>query len=519
MSEAQEGRPLLAPPLSHLPGMVFRCQGDLERTMEFVSEGCRQLTGYGPNELVHNEAVAYGELIYERDRDMVKETIARALRERRPFQISYRIQTRVGEEKWVWEQGNVVFPANGTEVVAVEGIIVDITPRRLGANQSQRRERSARTGQMASGIAHDFKNIMSVIVLYSELLERQPEHPRRQHYLSVITQQANHASRLIGQLLDYSRNSYVEGQFLELNTFLQEMAGLLERTLTENIELLIESKVDEVVVEADSTRLQQVLLNLAFNARDAMPRGGTLAITLSRFDLVPGEKRPAAFGRRALPGVEDEQWVRIQVADSGAGIAPDVLPHIFEPFFTTKEAGTGTGLGLAQVDGIVEQLGGTVGVVSRPGEGTTFSIYLPAVESKGLMQRAPARHGPRTMRGERILVVESNSVTREAVSDAVRSLGYRVVTTESGREALAVFEAAEDRIDLLVTAAQIADMEVDELCRRVRRKQPELPCLLLGAPGTGRQPRSGLREKNTFSIQKPFSIGMLAETLRLALDR
>lgn len=518
MSEAQEGRPLLAPPLSHLPGMVFRCRTDRKRTMDFVSEGCRQVTGYGPNELVHNEAVAYGELIYERDREMVKETIAHALRERRPFQISYRIQTRVGEEKWVWEQGNVVFPANGTEVVAVEGIIVDITPRRLAASQPQRRERPARVGQMASGIAHDFKNIMSVIVLYSELLERQPEHPRRQHYLSVITQQANHASRLIGQLLDYSRNSYVEGQLLDLNVFLDEMADLLERTLAENIELLVESTLEEAVVEADSTRLQQVLLNLALNARDAMPDGGTLEITLSRFELLPGERRPAAFGRRALPGLEDEQWIRIEVTDSGSGIAPDVLPHIFEPFFTTKEAGRGTGLGLAQVDGIVEQLGGTVGVVSRLGQGTTFSIYLPLTESKGRAFRSSAHRGRSDRRSERILVVESNSETRGAVSDAVQSLGYRVLMAKTAREALAVFEAERDSIDLLVTAAQIDDMRGEDLCRRLRWKKPGLPCLLLGPHGRGGQSVNSLRQENTFSIQKPFSLSMLADTLRLALE-
>lgn len=505
---------MLAPPLSHLPGMVFRCRLDQKRTLLFASDGCRQVTGYEPAELVSNEAVAYGELIYERDRAMVEETIAAAYRERRPYQISYRIQTRVGEEKWVWEQGSGIFSTTGSGAIVIEGIIVDITPRRFGVKPVESEQRKEAVGQLASGIAHDFKNIMSVIVLYCELLERQPEHPRRQHYLSVINKQANHASRLISQLLDYSRHSPVEGQVLELNAFLEEMANLLERTLPEAVTLVLESRVRDAVVEADSTRLQQVLLNLVLNAKDAMPEGGTLAITLSRFELAPGEKRPAAFARRGLPGLDEGKWVRIEVTDSGTGIPPDVLPHIFEPFFTTKEAGTGTGLGLAQVDGIMEQLGGTVGVDSRVGEGTTFTLYFRLVESGRQMLRKGERALAAIQPEQRILLVESSAETREALSDAVRSLGYQVLTADSGSEAVALFHSQKQAFDLLVTSAQTRDMKGDELCRSVRRTQPDLPCLMLGSAS-----QHYLREKNTFWIQKPFSLRALAENLRLALGR
>src|SRR5690606_8910771 len=220
--------------------MVFRCRLDHDRTMEFVSEGCRDITGYDPADLVQNQTLSYRQLIYSKDREMVREEIDRALRERRHYQISYRIQTRVGEEKWVWEQGDGIF-APGAEAAAVEGVIVDITPRRAVTKQIETQDRLANVGRMATGIAHDFNNIMSIITLYSGLLERQPDHPRRNQYPSIISQQAYHASRLIRQLLDYSRNSVVEQQALDLSTFLREIVGLLQRTVPDNVTVELES--------------------------------------------------------------------------------------------------------------------------------------------------------------------------------------------------------------------------------------------------------------------------------------
>ncbi|MDT8307866.1 MAG: PAS domain-containing protein, partial [Anaerolineae bacterium] len=215
--------------------MVFRCRTDRERTMEFVSDGCRDITGYDAADLIQNKTLSYRDLIYSKDREMVWEEIERALRERRHFQISYRIQTRVGEEKWVWEQGDGVFAPSADEPIAVEGIVVDITPRRAITRQAETQDRLATVGRMATGIAHDFNNIMSIITLYSGLLERQPDHPRRHQYLSLISQQAYHASRLIRQLLDYSRNSIVEQQAIDLTAYLEEMTGLLQRTMPENV--------------------------------------------------------------------------------------------------------------------------------------------------------------------------------------------------------------------------------------------------------------------------------------------
>jgi two-component system, cell cycle sensor histidine kinase and response regulator CckA len=478
--------------------------------MEFVSDGCRDITGFDAADLIQNQTLSYRDLIYSKDREMVREEIERALRERRHFQISYRIQTRVGEEKWVWEQGDGVFAPSNDEPIAVEGIIVDITPRRAVTRQIETQDRLATVGRMATGIAHDFNNIMSIITLYSGLLERQPDHPRRNQYLSLISQQAYHASRLIRQLLDYSRNSIVEQQAINLSAFLEEMVGLLQRTVPENISVELERTVEEALVRADPTRLQQVMINLAFNARDAMPHGGKLSISLCRLEVGPGNQ-PA--GVELAPG----HWVCVRVSDTGFGIAAEILPHIFEPFYTTKEPGRGTGMGLAQVQGIVEELDGAIGVESRLGDGTTFTIYLPALPSA---EGAEADGGiaPGAMaRVDTILIAEDNDATREAVAESVRGLGYRVLVASTGQQALELFAEHGENIDLLLADIVMPEMGGIDLYQRIRRQWPAVSCMLMSGYPLDRERQRLLEEQSIFWIQKPFSMETLADSLRLVL--
>jgi PAS domain S-box-containing protein len=510
VNEVQERRPSLTPPLSHLPGMVFRCHTDRERTMEFVSDGCREITGYDAADLIQNKTLSYRDLIYSKDREMVWEEIARALRERRHFQISYRIETRVGEEKWVWEQGDGVFAPSSDEPVAVEGIIVDITPRRATSRQAETQDRLATVGRMATGIAHDFNNIMSIITLYSGLLERQPDHPRRNQYLSLISQQAYHASRLIRQLLDYSRNSIVEQQAINLGAFLEEMHGLLQRTMPESVRVELERSADAVLVRADPTRLQQVVINLAFNARDAMPQGGTLSVTLGKF-AIPAGQQPAET--QLAPG----HWACIRVSDTGYGIPVDVLPHIFDPFFTTKEPGHGTGMGLAQVQGIVTDLNGVVTVDSRLGEGTAFSVYLPAQPpAEGGVGEAGAEADD-IWRSETVLIAEDNEATREAMAETIRGLGYGVLVANSGKKALELFAEHGDNIDLLITDIVLPGIGGMDLYRRIHQEWPRVSCILMSGYPLDRERQRELEAESITWIQKPFSIESLADSLRLAL--
>jgi signal transduction histidine kinase len=248
-------------------------------------------------------------------------------------------------------------------------LLRDVTEERKRQEYLQTQDRLATVGTLATGIAHDFNNIMAVISLYGQALTLKPDHPSRAKYLQEITRQARHASALIAQILDFSRASKLERSHLDLTTYVKELVKLLRRTLSENIVITMDTGDGSYAVEADPTRLQQVLMNLAVNARDAMPDGGKLHIALSPMKIGPEQPPP-------LPDLLAGEYVRLSVSDTGEGIPAEVLPRVFEPFYTTKPRGKGTGLGLAQVYGIVKQHGGAVGVRSRPGE-TTFTIYLP----------------------------------------------------------------------------------------------------------------------------------------------
>jgi PAS domain S-box-containing protein len=321
-------------------------------------------------------------------------------------------------------------------------VVNDVTQEREVRRQLQQQERLAVVGQLAAGIAHDFNNIVATIVLYAHMMEQSGGlSDRDRERLTVISQQAWHASRLIDQILDFSRRAVLERQPLDLLPLLKEQVKLWERTLPEHITIELDYGQDKYTVHADPTRMQQMLANLAVNARDAMPGGGTLHIGLTRITVTPhASLRLMEVALRQAQDVEVGEWIRLTVSDTGTGIAPDVLPHIFEPFFTTKGPGEGSGLGLAQVYGIVKHHEGHIDVSTEVGQGTTFTVYLPAmlaqqseiptVEVQTLVQG----------QGETILVVEDEATLRRALVENLELLNYRVLEAADGREALEVLE-------------------------------------------------------------------------------
>jgi len=390
-------------------------------------------------------------------------------------------------------------------------VIRDVTQERAIQQHFQQQDRLVAVGQLAAGIAHDFNNIMAVIILYSQMSMRMQDlSDKAQQHLDTIVQQAKRASSLIEQILDFSRQSALERQPLDLTPFLKEMVKLLQRTLPESIQVDLAHGESEYVIDADPTRIQQVMMNLAINARDAMPEGGSLRLRLEQIEFRPGETPP-------LPEMEPGEWVQMTVMDSGTGIPADVRPHIFDPFFTTKEPGKGTGLGLAQVYGIVKQHGGYIDVAGRAEGGTTFTLYLPALPAPQAETLTVDREALPEGHGETVLVVEDNPATREALRTALEGLNYLVLEAANGREALAIFEQRRDEIALVMSDLVMPEMGGKALLHALRERDPTVKVVVVSSHPLQNEVRSLKLQGDIAWLRKPTSLDQLAQVVARAL--
>ncbi|MCK5236128.1 MAG: response regulator, partial [Deltaproteobacteria bacterium] len=387
-------------------------------------------------------------------------------------------------------------------------IIRDVSEMRLTQKGMRQRERLAAVGQLAAGIAHDFNNILQGIIGYSELLERSPEiSEKSRNYIKNIVQQGQRAAYLIKQILDFSRQSITKSQSFNLAPLIQETVKFFKRTIPENIDLSLDIEMDKAMIQADIVHVQQVLTNMVLNARDAMPDGGALKVRLHPFLLEKGDTPP-------ITGMAHSRWVAFSVTDTGCGIASEVLPSIFDPFFTTKEQGKGTGLGLSQAYGLVKQDNGFIHVDSNPGEGATFTVYLPEllnddVKEPVLMTEIPLKGG-----GETILLVEDDAVVMDVNKSMLENLGYAVLTASNGREALEVCRSEHERITLLLSDITMPEMNGIELLNEVRGQFPSLKVILMtGYPLPGENVKD-LKDMDVICLQKPVNLKQLASTLQ-----
>ena len=372
-------------------------------------------------------------------------------------------------------------------------------------------DRLAAAGQLAAGIAHDFNNIMVPIILYSELiLDDSDVKLKSRKRLEKIIQQAQRAKSLTQQFLDFSRKGVIEKQDLNLQEFITDIIELLERTLPENININIKCKSDDYSVTVDPSRMQQVFLNLALNARDALPDGGELWFELSQIQVEPDEHPPY---RDMSPGI----WVRVRVGDSGMGISPEALPHIFEPFFTTKPTGEGTGLGLSQVYGLIKKHNGYIDVESALGEGTIFTIYLPGLGTPAKSFQMPDVEEKIKGHGEVILLVEDDSAVRDALSEALTSLNYIVVVASNGQEAQELVDQKSKKIDLVISDMVMPDLGGPALFRVLKEERPDLKMVMITGYPLGDGTRELLDRSQVSWIQKPVDANTLAQTVHVLL--
>jgi signal transduction histidine kinase/ActR/RegA family two-component response regulator len=388
----------------------------------------------------------------------------------------------------------------------------DVTQERQNQARIQMQERLATVGQLAAGIAHDFNNIMAAILVYTDLLMRDADikKPARER-LDVIQQQVQRAASLIRQILDFSRRSVMEQSTLDLLPFVKELDKLLGRVLPETIRLDLIYQPGTYLVNADPARLQQVFMNLAVNARDAMPEGGILRFELGRLHLDLLDAPP-------VPYLPPGDWIHITIADTGKGIDPETLPHIFEPFFTTKPPGQGTGLGLAQAYGIIKQHEGYIEVHNRLGEGASFEIYLPALPVPQVPVFEPVEAPEKNGQGEVILVVEDDAVTREAFQALLEAQNYLVLTAGNGVEALELYKKHIDGIDLVISDIVMPEMGGIALYQQLRERFPNMKMLFVTGHPLQEESQTMLSEGGVSWLQKPFSVPDFSQAVQILLS-
>ncbi|MGE0846051.1 MAG: cell cycle histidine kinase CckA [Flavobacteriaceae bacterium] len=392
---------------------------------------------------------------------------------------------------------------------------IDISDQKALEAQFAQSQKMQAVGQLAGGIAHDFNNVLTAIIGFSDLLlaNHRPTDPSFDDIMN-IKQNANRAAGLVRQLLAFSRRQTLRPQVLRLYSVMSELSVLLGRLLGEKVDLKLLPAKNLWLVKADHNQFEQVVMNLAVNARDAMPDGGTVTIRLAN---VPAAEA-ATLGRKEMPA---EDFVCVEIADTGTGMSAETMEKIFDPFFTTKEIGKGTGLGLSTVYGIVKQTGGFIYPESAPGEGTTFRIYLPRhIPAESEVEAPAAAKAPaRDLTGEgTILLVEDEDAVRAFAGRALAARGYTVLEASTGAQALEIMEEQGDSIDLVVSDVIMPEMDGPTLVGELRKARPDLRVVFVSGYAEDDFARNLAENEQFLFLPKPFSLKQLAETVKQALE-
>jgi len=515
MAQREQER-AIATLFSNLPGMAYRSLNDGSWTMEFVSGGCRELTGYDPEALVGNRLKSFEAIIEPEDRQAVREAIARAVERGDPFEITYRIRTRDGGLKWVWERGRPVPGADG-EARTLEGFIADVTERKLLESQVLQNQRLESIGTLAGGISHDLNNVFAPIMMAGDLLADKVANKDKDatQLLDIIGASARRGAELVRQILLFARGMEGPRIAVKPSALFAEIKTFLESTLPKSIRVSFEIASGAKPISGDPVQLHQMLLNLAVNARDAMPSGGRLAFTASPASVSASAPRPHPD---AVPG----DFVRIDISDTGTGI-PDILKgQIFDPFFTTKGVGRGSGLGLSTARSIVKAHCGFITFVSTEGIGTTFSIFLPTAEA-GLSKpvrgdSAKPVTGPLPRgNGENILVVDDEESVRLIMRSTLESFGFRAVGAADGAEAVALFRSAPALFNMALVDMQMPGLDGSKTILALRHMRPDLPIVAASGLATSQNREEAAANGVRHFLDKPFSVDTLIRTVHAAM--
>ena len=500
--------------LGNLPGMAYRAHVGTDLwDLEFASAGCLSLTGRRPEDIRALGPTNFASLIHPDDVADVRDTIAAALRQGEPYEASYRITTREGLERWVWDRGQGV-PGEGGGAGHIEGFITDVTERRILEEQIVHAQRLEGIGTLAGGIAHDLNNVLAPIMLTTDLLRDKVGDAEAVGLLRNAAESAQRGASLIRQVMLFARGA--DGRRLPLSTqgLIDQFGPVLEGIMPKHIRIEVAAQPGLPAIKGDIAQLHQVMLNLCLNARDSMPAGGTLRISAQPMQIATSATRPH-------PDADVGDYVRIDFSDTGTGIAEHHRSRVFDPFFTTKEVGKGKGLGLSTARAIVKSHHGFMTLRSAPGMGSTFSLYLPA--SREVPSASPDEPGrspgvlPRGS-GQTILVVDDEDTIRLIAKTTLERFGYAVVTACDGMQAAGLLSASGGTVDLALVDLQMPGLDVTATISALRALQPRLPVVCTSGSGT-RQARRLLEAVGVrHLLDKPFSVETLVRTVSSALS-
>jgi PAS domain S-box-containing protein len=475
--------------------------------IRYVSPSVERVLGYLPAEL---RASGVFDLVHPEYRPEMLLRLQRVQEEGTPFEV---FEGRLRHRDGSWRTLSVIGKALPSET-GMQGVIInarDISERLQLEAQLRQAQKMEAVGRLAGGVAHDFNNVLTVIQGYGELLSMSlRDDETRREQVAEIVKAAGRAAALTRQLLAFSRRQVFEMRLLDLGAVVAEMQKMLLRLIGEDIELLVLRPAGPLLVKADPGQIEQVLMNLAVNSRDAMPNGGRLTLRVEALDL---DLPLLSLPETVPPG----RYVVLRVDDTGCGMDAETLGHAFEPFFTTKERGKGTGLGLSTVFGTVKQSGGFLDVESAPGHGTVFRVFLPRAEEEA----AAKPEAPEPGRGgtETVLLVEDETPVRELARLFLEGRGYRVLAAGSGAEALELAGRHEGAISLLLTDVVMPGMNGRELAVELVRRRPEMRVLFMSGYSSGILSRHRIPEAEAHLLEKPFTEAALAGRVRQALDR
>jgi PAS domain S-box-containing protein len=474
------------------------------RAITFINQHAEKILGH-PTSAWLSDPAFWSTIVHPDDRERAGAQWDEAMLRGRDFAREYRMIAADGRVVWLHDAIQLDRGPDGS-LESIRGVALDVTRRKQLELQLQQAQRMEAVGRLAGGVAHDFNNLLTVITGFADLASwRLSTADPLLADIGEIKSAASRAGDLTRQLLAFSRQQVLKPRVVDVNAIVSDMERMLGRLIGEDV--VLETRLADGLprVKVDPGQLSQVVANLAVNARDAMPQGGRLVIETS-----------LELRRRETTGPLAQQ-VAIRVADTGAGMSEETLTHIFEPFFTTKEAGKGTGLGLSTVYGIVQQSNGSIEVDSRPGQGTTFTILLPACHEEEEAE-AGASAGPDGAMGEVLLLVEDEDAVRRLGKTALEMRGYRVLEARGGGEALLLCERHAGKIDLLVTDVVMPGMSGRELADRLAVVRPEIKSLFVSGYTDDALDRHRVASGELNFLQKPYTPDSLARKVREVLD-